>query len=337
MWRLTAGLLVGLWLCGVVWGDAREIGLLREQSGQVAGQVDSLDQMRLKVRAEAELLSARIDSLKAGPVDEAPELQESLRASMGLVQRLVEIERRAATLQARQDSLREQLRLAYDWEIGVLIQRLAEQRDPGLLAQLVIYQDEREALGSRPLETELRFGAELAIGPEDGPEEIRQKMELMQGISARLREEARRVGEQLRRLEAEERLRTRVRVFADELSLFDEHLPEGRVLAKVAAAPTLGAGPAADAEAAGDDLKGAAPGDRGGQVATNAVSFLVLRRETSRDTRAGSLAGPTTDDTVLEIRKLKARLQEIHELEAIVGERADAFRASLDRLLEGRE
>lgn len=332
---LTAGCLAGLWLGGAVWGDAREIGLMREQFREVAGRVDSLDRQRLQVRTEAELLSARIDSLKVGPRDEAPELQESLRASMGLVQRLVEIERRAAVLQARQDSLREQLRLAYDWEIGVLIQQLAEERDPGLLTQLVIYQDEREALGSRPLETDLRFGAELAIGPEDGPEEIRQKMELMQGIAARLREEARLAGEQLRRLEAEERLRTRVRVFADELSLFDEHLPEGRVLTRVALAPTRGGAP--EATNADDGLKEASPGDRGGQLAVSTSSYLVLRREPSRETRTGPFARPAAAETAIEIRKLKAHLQEIRELQAIVSERADAFRTSLDRLLEGRE
>lgn len=330
MLRLILGCALGLLLATGAQADVNEIGQLRDQARLVQSRADSVTQQRHKVRAEAERLSCRIDSLKGGPAEEGPELQESLRASMGLVQRLVDIERRASALQVQQDSVRERLRVAYDWEIGVLIQRLSQERDPGLLAQLVVFQDERAALGSPPVGADLHYGAEMAINSEDGPEEIRQKMELMQGISDRLREDARQTGAQLRRLEAEARLRTRVRVFADEISLFDEHLPQGRVLARADVVPTLGTDKAGVVAGVGDGIRANDP-------AAAAVSFVVLQHQASRDPRGGSLDGLAADDPSIEIRRLKARLQEIAQLEAIVGERATTFRTSLDRLLEGRE
>jgi hypothetical protein len=323
-------------MAATAWADVQQIGVLRQQADRVAGQLDTVDGQRQRVRAEAERLSARIDSLKGRRFEDAPELQESLRASMGLVQRLVDIERRAAALQARQDSVREQLRLAYDWEIGVLIQKLSRERDPGLLAQLVIYQDEREALGARPTEADLQFGAEMVVNPTDGPEEIRQKMELMQGISARLRAEAIQAGQQLRQLEAEARLRTRARLFADELALFDEHLPRGRALSRTAATP-------AGDIAGGETIKDT-PGDRGGVFVGPAgnpgmapVALVTVRGAQVRDLRGSALENVGGDDGALQIRRLKARIQEINELQAIVGERAATFRASLDQLLDGRE
>ncbi len=336
MLRSAGVCLLGLALmAATAWADVQQIGVLRQQADRVAGQLDTIGGQRQQVRAQAERLSARIDSLKGRRFEDAPELQESLRASMGLVQRLVDIERRAAALQARQDSVREQLRLAYDWEIGVLIQKLSRERDPGLLAQLVVYQDEREALGARPAEADLHFGAEMVVNPTDGPEEIRQKMELMQGISARLRAEAIQTAQQLKQLESEARLRTRARLFTDELALFDEHLPRGRALNRTAAT-------AGDA-VGGENIKDT-PGDRGGAFIGSSggagmtpASLITVRGAEARDLRGGALDHVGGDDGALQIRRLKARIQEINELQAIVAERAATFRVSLDRLLDGRE
>lgn len=310
----------------LLWGEAGQVGALRAEYRALSAAGDSLEEERRGVVGEAELLSARIDSLKAIS-DDSEELHEALRASLGLVQRMVEIDRQLEAAKAQQDSLRERLRLSYDWEIGVLIQRLSQEPDKGLLTQLMVYQEAREQLGNRVGGTSLRYGEEMSIGTDDGPEEIRQKLELLEDMAARLQGEARAMVLQLRRLEEEHRLRLRVRTFTSEISLFDEHVPEGRVLVRVNSD-----GEAARLPMAAAELKEA-------EVAADGEREPLLRRdrETARQETGSSLPGPAVDDLVLEIHKLKARQQEIRELEALVRERTEAFRSHLHKMLEGAE
>ena len=72
-----------------------------------------------------------------------------------------------------------------------------------------------------------------------------------------------------------------------------------------------------------------ARGDQpGGQVRFRAVSSLGGESD---------LAGTTVAEVVLEIQKLKTRQQEVRQLQAVVHERAKAFRLYLRNMLEGEE
>jgi hypothetical protein len=253
------------------------------------------------------------------------------------VQRHDEIDRGLEALRVRQGHVREQLRLAYDWEIGQLIQHLDQQPDQGLLAQLMVYQEEREGLGIEPEQSELQYGAEMAISPTDGPDEIRQKMELMEGIAARLEAEAASTRGQLVRLEAEQRLRTRVRVFASEIALFDEHLAEGRVLVRAERAATGEAEgdyqAPSDSRDIGSSGIGAATNEGSGERPAQATVRGALQAAGE-----GELRGLAVDDDVaLEIQKLRARQQEVRQLEVLARERAASFRICLNEMLEGSD
>ena len=282
-------------------GDAGLLGDLKAEYRLLETQRDSLEVQRLLVAAEAEALSTHVDSLKSnGELFE--ELQESLRSSLTLVQRMVNIDRRLALVDARQDSLEERLRLGYDWEIGVLIQRLSNQPDEGLLTQLMVYQEARERLGSKVFGASLRYGEQMRIGIDDGPDEIQQKLELMEDIAYRLKAELHATVESLRQLEEEYRMRTRMRGDSGGMQNFEPPIPQGRVLVR------------------GEQ--------QGGQV----------RYQIDDDLRAGlGLPSSSTDEVVLEIHKLKARQQEVSQLEAVVKDRAKAFRLYLHSMLEGEE
>ena len=106
--------------------------------------------------------------------------------------------------------MQERLRLGYDWEIGVLIQKLSTQPDKGLLTQLMVYQDAREQSGAVIYGSSLRYGEQMKIGVDDGPDEIQQKLELMDDISGRLQDELDATAGVLLRLEEEYRLRSRM-------------------------------------------------------------------------------------------------------------------------------
>ncbi len=321
--------------------DVGEIHALEAELKQLGLVQDSLEVARAELMRSADGLSARIDSFKAEGMD--PEkLQEALRAALVLEQRLVEFDQTLETLKIEEEGLRERLRLAYDWEIGVLIQQLAQAPDKGLLRQLVIYQEAREALGDKP-SSRLRYGENMAISPDDSPDEIKQKAELMEDIAARLQAEAAETGERLVRLEEEHRLRSRVRIFTTEIRLFDEHLPEGRVLVRVEREVNTKVRtqddlaefePGIDASNAAFSKERKSFEERGSFPPTEKV--LVPYQELARE-ESISMDELAAGDIVLEIRKLKARQQEIHQLEAVVRERARAFRAHLLELLEGNE
>ena len=128
--------------------DVREIRAFEAEQKQLALEQDALAREHAVLMFQADSLSALSDSFK---VDEenSEELQEALRAALVLERRLVETDHQLEVLEVKREAHRERLRLAYDWEVGVLIQRMARQSDEGVRQQLVIYQEAREALGEK--------------------------------------------------------------------------------------------------------------------------------------------------------------------------------------------
>lgn len=306
-WFVLAVYLLVLALPRFCSGDASRIGLLRSEWRQASAVRDSLEEQRRRIMAQSEDLSTHIDSLKMVEVDDE-ELHPALRSSMVLVQSLVLLDRSLDAARTREDSLLEQLRLGYDWEIGVLIQQLQDRPDEGLLTQLMVYQEAREALGARTSETILNYDEGMAIGPEDGPEEIRQKLELMKDLEENLRSEAHEVSGHLHKLEEEYRLRAAMRSFVGEAYRV-EPPPAGSRGALRAAA-----------------------GAAGSTVATTSLAATLMR-----GAEGGQLIVVeqlSSDRVLLEIHKCKARQQEIDELIAVVRARAEAFQRHLQEMFE---
>lgn len=315
------GLLIVAWSLGPAIADQMEIGALKIDAERMRVLQGALELERAELRLQADSLSARIDSLKATG-SSSDLLGDALRSSLVLEQGLMALGQRLEGLHSRQRQVRQQRRTAYDWEIGVLIRQLSQTPDRGLLQQLIIYQEAREALGD-DVEASLRYGEQLDVTSDDGPDEIRQKAGLMEDMAERLNSEADAVARRLRRLQEEFRLQARVQAFTNQMNLFDEDLPEGRVLLAVdGVAATEGAEVSLDAS------------DRSGSVETAAV---VARREVAFGDRGIPSVDIPVDDLQLEIRKLKTRQQELRQLEALARDRARTFRTYLDQLLTGAE
>ena len=289
-------LALGLALPGSAPGDSVRLGDLKAQYRALESQRDSLASQRLQVAAEAESLSARIDSLKLSAANSTA-LYSALRSSLVLVQHMVEIEWKLVALEAQQDSVAERLCLAYDWEIGVLIQKLAEEPDRGLSAQLTLYQEARELLGVGIRSGNLHYSGQMRIEVDDGPDEIQQKQELLEDIADRLKVEWSANADLLRRLEAEYRLCARVE--------------QERAKARRSGERIL--------------VNGEQPREQ--------VRFLRQDGESLAEFDLES----SIAEVALKIHKLKARQQEILQLQAVVEDRAEAFRLYLRNMLEGEE
>lgn len=314
LWTLALGL-------GPAFGAEGPIRDLQARQARLGAAVAGLVGQRAQVVRRADRLSAQIDSLKLDAA-EGEELQQALRSSLALVETLVQIDARLDSLSGAQEELREQLRLAYEWEIGRLIQTLGKAGpDRDLVLQLMLFREAREALGDQVDQGRLRYAEELSINPEDGPAEIAQKIELMEDMAGHLREEAARAASSLDRLEEEWQLRNQVRVFTSQISLFDEHLPERQVVSESGTALELA--PGASIKAA-EDAGLSSPAEAGGRHSASASQRLALERFSA-------------DDLRLEIKKLKAHQREIRQMETLLRERIQTFRLRMGASLEGRE
>jgi len=323
--------------------DSAEIARLEAERGRLERARDSLLVQRGRLAAEVDRLSARIDSLRAPG---GGEFREALRRSPRLVGRLEGLDRELERAGADLEGVRERLRATYDREIEALVRRLAQGPDEALVRQLMAYEKAREALGRGVVSEGAGPGAEaLSIREDDGPEEVRQKADLLEDMAGRLRAEAAAVARQVRQLETERRLRARVAAFAREVNLFDEHLPEGRTVSPSEAkgssdtrgtsssGPEGGAPPPGVAQAPG--FTGSKEEVRAGDEATSRGA-LVAGKEVARE-EGLSLEELSAEDLVAEIQRLKARQKEAQERERALRERAGAFRERLRRMLEGQE
>ncbi len=302
------------------YGEQDQIKSLQAQQERLGAAASVLVGQRAEVVRRADQLSGQIDSLKLG-VGDGEELQQALRSSLALVEALVEIDQHLDSLGVVQEEVREQLRLAYDWEIGRLIQTLAKEGpDRELVLRLMLFQEAREALGDQVDHGRLRYAEDLSINPEDGPAEIGQKIELMEDMAGRLSAEAEQTTAELGRLEEERRLRNQVRTFTSQISLFDEHLPERQVVQEGATALELAPGSSIKVS----DTRQPAPTEAGGRHSASASQRLSLERF-------------GVDDLRLEIYKLKAHQREIRQMEAVLRERIETFHLRMGESLEGRE
>ncbi len=287
----------------------RDLTTLQERRGLLSLSSDSLMSVRIRLVAQKDSLSARAESLWT----QDPESYELLRtrtASRMLIARLRVIERRLDSLVTVGDSLDADLRDSYDWEISRLHGLLTEDGwDEGLFRQLLVFQEEREGLGNTIRASNHRFDDEdeLSISAQDGPEELRQKIEYAQDRVAYYQERQREIARQLRFIDRQVFVMRKYWHVAEELIRMHG---DGTDMLRIRGMDR-------------PDLNRESPTMRGAQ--TVAPSFV------------DSAATPIEAPWLLEGQRLRARAQELGEVEAVLQERIGVFHEHLARILDGGE
>ena len=286
-----------------------DLQALKSARRELTVRLDSLAPQRAAIEAELCTLSTVIDSLKrsAPESEQLNEVYVSLNAPM---EKVSGIDSEMEKISARRVSVTDALRAAYDWEISTLFKSLSEEPDEGLLQQLIIFQDERRALGEHIVASRMRYAEDMVVNEADGPDQIRQKIQFLEGKKGLLQSEVRRVEARIKRLEAERRLAKGMSGLAEKMwALERRHLFKGRSAFKTRAR----AGEMAPAVPAATTSQGAP------------------------QTRAKGDSGPISNYIALEIRKLYARQEELGQIVAVLEERVGTFRLHLRELLDGRE
>lgn len=287
----------------------RDLTTLQERHGMLSLSSDSLMSVRIRLIAQKDSLSARAESLWA----QNPESYELLRtrtASRMLIARLRVIEWRLDSLVTVGDSLEADLRDSYDWEISRLHGLLTEDGwDEGLFRQLLVFQEEREGLGNTIRASNHRFDdeGELSISAQDGPEELRQKIEYAQDRVAYYQERQREIARQLRFIDRQVFVMRKYWHVAEEWIRMHG---DGTDILRIRGMDR-------------PDLNRESPTMRGAR--TVPPSFV------------DSAATPIEAPWLLEGQRLRARAQELGEVEAVLQERIGVFHGHLARILDGGE
>lgn len=300
-------------------GQVHELDALRLDQALAVQAEDSLIRERARLLQLGAQVSETIDSLKQADPGSAALTERSLYA-MELNTGLGRVNQQLEGLAGRHDSLKVQLRAAYDWEIARLLGLLGEGWDEGLLEQLAIYHEERQSLGFELAAAEMRYGPDMTVADDDGPEEIDAKAELMRDKLRMVRRDLdlidRRIGY----------LSEQVEIVSSLVGLHSA-APRGQPAMRDRRTARL----STEGETRTTELESAtaAPVRRGSQASLGgeAARLSGPRGTTERD------AIPAVQGLQLQISRLRARQQEIRQFEAVYVNRIAAFERRRQSLL----
>ena len=305
-----------------------------------------LEEVRDSLLTQRAILAARLDTLanqiyrlkRADTGGVAETLQQALRQTLELADRIERVDMAFEVVRTALSHLRQKLRAHYDREIGAAIAALEQGPDADRAGRLRALQRARGALEEGGIEIRLAEAQVLVVREDDGPDEIRQKADLMEDMAAQTQVKADVVVRRIKRLEEERRLRIRMATLRGELDFFDEAVLEGRSLSSGQAVEGTGgvpldeAGPAPE-NALPDAVTAAGVTDeRSGSDATERV--FVVGREIGVPYAQTPPEVLSSDDLVSEIARLKGLQKALTTREQALKQRAEAFRKHLQRMLE---
>jgi hypothetical protein len=286
-------------------------------------QVAKRDLMELRAHQEklADSLSRAISLHEQQSA--SGELIETLIRATAMGRALDALSQQREELESKEDTLRPDLRAAYDWEISRLFTELHEQPDEGLLLQLTVFQEERKALGDEIVDSQMRYGEDMALSDADGPDEIFQKIELLEGMASGYSRRAQLIARRLRTLEKESRL-------ARTITMRSRLSPREAARPPATRSPTHQLKGVNDSGSSGLLPEVAHLQESRSPSGSSIVQATTVRRELNRGTgRSFSLD--------LEIEKWKVREREVVQIQSVVQERIAVFRLRLEELLDGEE
>ena len=347
-----------LFFHGLVW--SLSFSASAESLDSLQTEHTRLEEVRDSLRTQRAILAVRLDTLanqiyrlkRADTGGVAETLQQALRQTLELADRIERVDMAFEVVRTALSHLRQKLRAHYDREIGAAIAALEKEPDAAKAGRLRALQRARGALEEGGMEIRLAEAQMLVVREDDGPDEIRQKADLMEDMAAQTRVKADVVVRRIKRLEEERRLRIRMATLRGELDFFDEAVLEGRSLSPGQAVEgTDGvlldeAGPAPE-NALPDAMAAAGVTDErsGSDDATETVTGLLEPGSTTervfvvgREIGVPYAQTPpevlSSDDLVSEIARLKGLQKALTTREQALKQRAEAFRKHLQRMLE---
>jgi len=324
--RIIALLLLGAAIASPL-GAEEDIAPLEARITRLEAAQEDLLNRRAELILQSDRLAGRIADLKAKA--RTKEVKAELRASQDLTRQIEELDRALAALNADLLGERADLKTVYEERITALIHRLTQASNStreALLQELIRYRTASRALDvQEEREKRTREEGEIEIEPHDGPDEIREKADLLADVADRMAAELTRLSARIEDLNREKRIHRKMQELADEIVFFDEDLGAPRTAQRLNPAMPGGTLSRAHEDTEGEEKaldSMAPPSEEGWDGATYGATF--------EPTASGETAYRTEPET-FSPEDLERQIERLIHRRAELSEKADALRDKAER------
>ncbi len=322
MWLLAC--LLGSWLSPAPAPAADPDSLISAIAAVGSQQRDVLSRRAL-LRGRISRAAVQVDSMKRSLPMATAGLKQTLSEAARWVALDDSLSRQLLHLRKRIASLQAEARACVAEEVARIAEATAGAPDPGLVSRLDWLRALRNSLDKDVNKSSQTPVSEpVNADADDGPEELRQKADLVWDLADQVGRQAESDRGRLEDLKLEDRLRRRLSRFAADVGFFDETVAAGRTVAP--------AGKRAPSDASsGEAAFGPSEGDRSPEPTDPLVAGTGPEVARNGGLRGVDAAG--MDGIRGEMATLKARIGALDEQERGLRKQSEALRKALRRML----
>ena len=229
-----------LGICLGAWSEEDKITTLQKQISTLEEQKAQLEAEGVKLIAEGDKLSLKIDALKVQAkgglgIIGRYKLSRNLRKAQALSEEIQSLEKQIHRIEGEIKDKKGELEGEYDHQIALLLGKLNEDSQTEergeILEKLKEYQAAKEQLKEQEGEELERLDiTKIEIQEYDGPQEIREKADLINDFATKLQNRIDMLNARAEKLAVELKTRERLGEFAEEISFFGERISREEVV-----------------------------------------------------------------------------------------------------------
>jgi hypothetical protein len=319
-----------------------QISVLEEQKGQLEAEKQTLI-------AEGDKLSLKIEALKIQAksglgIIGRYRLSRNLRKAQALSGKIQDLEKKIHKTGSELKDKRSDLEREYEHQIAVLLENLngisqAEERRK-ILEKVREYQAAKEQLAEPEAEELERLDiTKIEIEEYDGPQEIREKADLINDSANKLNDGIGMLNARIEKLRVELKTKKRLGEFAEEISFFGERISKEEIVADSGGEPAETSVEKSDEESVALETGAFTrdmdtpppttepPVTTATQPSTPPSSVVVERNGVSAD-----FVGISLNQIEREIKLLEKRRQDLKKELSMLSEKASSFYRKADEI-----
>ena len=228
-----------LWICANSWSAEDGITALQKQISVLEEQKGQLETEKQTLIAEGDKLSYKIEDLKMQAksglgIIGRYRLSRNLRKAQALSAKTQILEKKIYEIESALKSKRSDLKREYEHQIAVLLEKLngvgKAEESKEILEKVKEYQAAKEQLTKPEKEEPEHLDiTKIEIEEYDGPQEIREKADLIKDFANKLNDRIDMVNTRIERLKEESKTRKKLGEFAEEISFFGERISKEEI------------------------------------------------------------------------------------------------------------
>ena len=224
------------------WAAEDRISVLKKEISTLEDQKGRLEAKKQKLMDEGDKLSREIEELKMQSrgglgIIGRYKLTRKLRKAQALSGKIQIFEKDIHDVESGIDSKKKSLEREYDRQIDILLKKLNEasqaEESRDILERLRQYQSAKEQLAEQDEEEPAEYldVSKIEIEEFDGPQEIREKADLLNDVADKMGNGVETLSARIERLKGELETRTKLGEFAEEISFFGERVSKEEIVA----------------------------------------------------------------------------------------------------------